>query len=117
MNYSGMFNLSKDPVDHLVHMHKKLDASEPFQFVRFSDGEIEILCERELVISEEKVVFRGEEVRSVYGSHDCKSFSPASDIWLKESLKDSASFSSENYIKGIPTSHNSPLCQDSCPVS
>lgn len=104
-----LFNYTKDPIAHLKQIRELLIIGRPFQYVRFSDGEIEILCERKLEISEDNVHFRGKNIKSMYSSHDSKKFDPKLDRWLIQKLKHSASYSADTYLKGIPTAHNSLL--------
>ena len=107
MQVSKSINSSRDPKTQLEFLGHFLNNDIPFQYVRFSDGEVEILCERLLQITESVVEFRGTKVKSVYQAHDAKKFFPDEDVWLKAKLKEAATYITPTYIKGIPTKHNS----------
>ena len=81
----------------------------PFTFVRFSDGEIEILRNRKLFIGNNITEFRGRVFNNDFPEFDRKYFDPDVDIDLRKDLLSAATFSDENYFKGIPTAHNDML--------
>lgn len=83
-----------------------IKTDQAFRFVRFSDGETEILKGRLLEINETGVNFRGKKLSYRYPKFDEKSFDPARDIALIKDLSSSLSHHSEFYIRGIPGSHN-----------
>lgn len=95
-----------DAVEHLEHLKAMLEQKKPFTFVRFSDGETEIIRNRKLEIYNGKTVFRGKESNNKYPVYDNKKFDPCSDLDIRADLMSAAIFNAEYYYKGIPTSHN-----------
>jgi hypothetical protein len=86
-----------------------LNSKSPFTFVRFSDGEIEILRNRALFIGEGKIVWHKGSFHYDYPEFDSKDFNPDRDIQIRLDLINSAIYQSKNYFKGIPASHNSAI--------
>lgn len=80
-----------------------------FCFVRFSDGELEILRNQELVIGPNYVRSSAGEVNFSYPVYDFKNFSPERDVKFRTKLLESASYMAAGYIKGIPTAGNSAI--------
>jgi hypothetical protein len=78
----------------------------PFQFVRFSDGETEILESRYLSINDGKVHFRGKVHDIDYPEHDKKIFDPVTHDEFRIQLLRSLKHHKENYFRGIPAKHN-----------
>lgn len=97
------------PHKHLSNFIDKLKNKEPFSYVRFSDGEIEILRNRYLEINAGKTVFRGREFKNNFPDFDAKKFDPRIHQNIRKDLLDSALFRDKNFYKGIPTSHNDAL--------
>ncbi|MBP3140690.1 hypothetical protein ACTFQF_05540 [Aliivibrio fischeri] len=102
-------NLIPDPVKHLMKIHELLDNQEPFTFVRFSDGETEILKNRYLEISNGITIFRGQHFTNKYPEFDSKKFDPQSHQNIRKDLLESAMFKDMRFYKGIPTSHNDAI--------
>jgi hypothetical protein len=102
-------NKNPDPILHLEKIKNKLINKEAFTFIRFSDGETEILKNRYLEIVPGKTVFRGEELKNNFPQFDSKKFDPTIHQNIRMDLIDSAKFKDNNYFKGIPTSHNKAL--------
>lgn len=82
----------------------------PFTFVRFSDGEIEILRNRKLVIAGGVTEFRGKRFSNQFLEFDQKRFDPMRGQDVRGDLLASAIFCESGYFKGIPTRHNNALC-------
>jgi len=99
-------NKIPNPVEHLNIVKNKLLRKEPFFFIRFSDGETEILKNRYLEITPGKTVFRGKEIKNNFPQFDSKKFDPSIHQNIREDLLLSAKFKDRNFYKGIPTSHN-----------
>lgn len=97
------------PKRHLRSFIGKLQNKESFYFVRFSDGEIEILRNRYLEIDSGKTFFRGRESTNIFPVFDNKKFDPSLNQDIRKDLLDSALFRGENFYKGIPTRHNNAL--------
>lgn len=81
----------------------------PFTFVRFSDGEIEILRNRKLVIANGMTEFRGMRFPNQFPEFDQKRFDPRGSQLVRSDLLDSAIFSESSYFKGVPTWHNNAV--------
>jgi hypothetical protein len=93
-----------DRFEHLV------SERLPFTFVRFSDGEIEILRNRKLVIADGVTEFRGKRFSSCFPEFDHKRFDPKVMNDVRSDLLSSAMFSESGYFKGVPTHHNNAIC-------
>lgn len=81
----------------------------PFTFVRFSDGEIEILRNHELVISDGVTRFRGKRFSNQFPEFDRKRFNPRLGHDIRRDLLAAAIFRDRQYFKGVPTRHNNAL--------
>ena len=77
--------------------HKKIKNRESFCFIRFSDGETEIIRNRYLKISGGKTHFKGKIFDNNFSDIDSKEFDPNSNNDLREDLLISA-------IKKMPIS-------------
>ena len=86
-----------------------LEKKSPFVFVRFSDGETEIIKNYHLEISEHKVIWSGGIVNHGYPAFDRKTFNPITDQEFRADLLKSAVENGKNYFKGIPATHNRAL--------
>lgn len=75
----------------------------PFTFIRFSDGEMEIIFNTKLVISEGSVEWRGKKNAANYPAFDNKSFIPERDAVFRKDLVEAAHFKSPHFLKGIRT--------------
>lgn len=82
---------------------------KPFTFIRFSDGEIEILRNRKLVIADGVTEFKGQILNNEYPVFDQKRFEPRMGQDVRTDLLNSAIYTNEDYYKGIPTRHNNML--------
>jgi hypothetical protein len=98
--------LVQDPIRDLQYFFSLLETKTPFSFIRFSDGETEILNNCFLEISESGLKYRGESFVNPYPVHDYKSFDPERDFKFREELILSASYISDFYFKGISGRHN-----------
>ena len=81
----------------------------PFTFVRFSDGEIEVLRNRKLVIASGQTEFRGKRFSNQFPEFDSKCFDPRCGQDVRGDLLASAIFCESAYFKGVPTRHNNAL--------
>jgi hypothetical protein len=77
--------------------------------VRFSDGEIEILRNRKLVIADGVTEFRGRRSSNQFPEFDQKRFDPRRGQDVRGDLLASAIFRDSGYFKGIPTRHNNAI--------
>lgn len=104
--------IQKKSVSHTLKLFgHKIDAKSPFTFIRFSDGELEIILNNRLRIDEAGVAWSGMQVSASYPQFDFKTFEPGTKQaqYFRQDLLASAVFSENNYFKGIPTSRNSDL--------
>jgi hypothetical protein len=86
-----------------------LTSRRPFTFVRFSDGEMEILHRERLVLGPEGVTWSKGTSSFVYPVFDHKDFDPERDAAFQTALLRSARKVAPRYFKGIPTRHNRAL--------
>lgn len=89
----------------LKFIEEKLSNVDPFVFVRFSDGETEIIRNNRLEISNSITHFRGNKIRNNFPTYDSKAFHPTIHQEFRKMLFDTISYN-PNYYIGIPTSHN-----------
>jgi hypothetical protein len=98
-----------NPGMHFSFFREKITALKPFSFVRFSDGEIEILRSRPLSISEGLVDWSKGSVKFDYPIHDYKSYVPERDVLLRTDLIESARYLNSGYYKGVVTGGNNAI--------
>ncbi|WP_421856351.1 hypothetical protein [Marinomonas sp.] len=98
-----------DPIADLEKFIGFLKNNIHFSFIRFSDGEVEILRNRYLEISKENTVFRGRIFKNKFPDFDSKKFDPKSGQKIRKDLLDSSLFRSDNFFKGVPTRHNNAV--------
>jgi hypothetical protein len=115
--------ISQSPKRDFNLLFNKIKNKSPFTFVRFSDGEMEIIRNKELIIKEGEIIWSKGRIIHSYPRYDFKNFNPITNFDLRNDLLEAAKFESENYIKGVPTNHNNALIdrdlmvklnQDSC---
>lgn len=85
---------------------QRLEQRIPFTFVRFSDGETEVLQERTLILGENNIHFKGQNINVGYPKYDVKTFLPNEQRDLINDLWSSLGYKSEDYFIGIPWKHN-----------
>ena len=90
----------------LNYIDSLISKKESFCFLRFSDGEIEIIRNYHLVIGDGFVTTSAGSVAFSYPPHDFKEFNPARDADFRLELLNSAQFISNKYFKGIRTGNN-----------
>lgn len=89
--------------EHFNYFINLLNSTKPFTFIRFSDGEVEVLRNRKLTILNKKTFFRGKAYSNDYPVMDTKKFDPLIDQKFRMDLLESCIFKSEFYFKGIRT--------------
>lgn len=82
---------------------------KPYTFVRFSDGELEVLRNRKLVIAGGMTEFRGKRFFNCFPEFDQKRFDPQRGHAVRGDLLASAIYCDDAYFKGIPTRHNNAV--------
>ena len=94
---------SEQPDRHIVEMRKSVACYQPFQFTRFSDGELFMLLGKEIKLTPLGAWIDGKQVNSQhYDKHDCKTFIPSEDSHITTELLAALNYSAINYIKGLP---------------
>ncbi|EKE03238.1 MAG: hypothetical protein ACD_20C00228G0004 [uncultured bacterium] len=78
-----------------------LKKHEPFAFNRFSDGELFILQDKELILAENLVQVGDKVYGHSYTKEDFKHFDPKEHGFYKDRLIESFKFDKYNYYKGI----------------
>lgn len=92
--------------NHLEKFIHHMSHGEPFTFVRYSDGENEVIRNRFLEINEGLTTFRGRVFENKFPKFDSKRFDPRIHQKIRSDLLASALHRGKNYYKGILTSHN-----------
>lgn len=93
----------------LIRLTQLFQSNISFTFIRFSDGESEILHNRKLVISDGKTEFRGQNFSNTFPKYDEKTFTPNKHQHIRKDLLRSAIHSENNYFKGISVSSNNAV--------
>lgn len=93
----------------ISRFQQMVDSQSPFTFVRFSDGEIEILRNRKLIILNGLTEFRGRQFTNNFPDFDQKQFEPIQGQVFRSDLLASAMFLNKDYYKGVPTLHNDAI--------
>ena len=96
----------RNATSELARFEQYLLSGERFTFVRFSDGECEILDGNSLEISDSGVKWSRGSSQFRYPDYDFKSFDASRDTALRADLISCAQFQSSSFFKGIPTGHN-----------
>jgi hypothetical protein len=104
-----MKNSTPDPINHINKFVNYLKNDDPFTFIRFSDGETEILRNRYLQIGGGKIVFRGNTTKNIYPEFDSKKYDPSIHQNIRHDLLQAVMFRAKKFYKGIPTAHNRAL--------
>ena len=93
----------KDFREDLNKFIEKLRMGENFSFSRFSDGEVRVLQDKKLVLTEDKITIgshendRGDKL----SLNEQKEYNPEKHQWVREKLLESLQFKKEGYYKGI----------------
>ena len=100
---SDEIRMRQDPFLDFQSINLLLKLHRPFTFIRFSDGEMEIIHNSKLVIEEGSVEWRGGRNPASYPVFDNKTFLPDRDQDFRAALIQAAAFSANHYFKGIRT--------------
>lgn len=87
-------------------LYSRFEGHQPTTFVRFSDGELEIIRNNPILIKDGVVQWSRGTLKAGYPQHDSKSFVPNRDQALRADLIASATYRSPGYFKGTVTSSN-----------
>lgn len=93
--------------EDLAAFARLLGQGRPFTFVRFSDGESEILNNRKLEIGAGKTDFRGRTFQNSFPDWDAKTFNPSIHQQIRSDLLAAACETRPSLFKGILTKSNS----------
>jgi hypothetical protein len=88
-------------VDDFYRLVSLLKRREPFAFNRFSDGELFILQNKELILGENLVKIGDKVTKGTYKQEDFKHFDPAEHSFYRDRLVDSFRYAVKNYFNGI----------------
>lgn len=78
-----------------------LKTGEPFAFNRFSDGELYILQEKELVFDAQQVKVGAKVTAGIYNEDDYKRYHPEEHSFYRDRLVEAFRYQSKNYFKGL----------------
>jgi hypothetical protein len=78
-----------------------LEKRTPFAFNRFSDGELAILQDKEVVIDEKFVKVGATEGVGIFTKEDYKKFNPIDHKYYREKLVEAFRYRHEHYYKGL----------------
>jgi hypothetical protein len=87
-----------------VKLKTKLENKEHFAFSRYSDGEMYILQNKELVLDNGLIQIGDEKQGGVYQAPDFKHFDPKEHGFYQQKLVESLQYKQPNYYKGISCS-------------
>tara|TARA_Y100000739_G_C20496693_1_gene412970 strand:- start:171 stop:959 length:789 start_codon:yes stop_codon:yes gene_type:complete len=87
---------------NIKNFYDKILNKETFCFVRFSDGEVEIIRNRYLKISKGITYFRGKKSKNNFSQLDSKEFDPNINFDIREDLILSSIARMRNFYKGMP---------------
>jgi hypothetical protein len=91
----------KDFKQHIQNFKQKLIDREPFAFARYSDGELFILQNKELILGDGFIKVGEVATPGPYKSQDFKHFNPAKDVVARERLLQAFAHKQPGYYKGI----------------
>lgn len=80
---------------------EKLKSGENFAFNRFSDGELFILQNKELILGDNLIKIGDKIISGPYKKEDHKHFDPLKHSFYAERLWDAFKYKEENYFKGL----------------
>jgi len=87
-----------------VKLKTKLENQEHFAFSRYSDGEMYILQNKELVLDNGLIQIGDEKQGGVYQAPDFKHFDPKEHSFYQQKLVESLQYTQPNYYRGISCS-------------
>lgn len=87
--------------DDFYKLLKLLKIREPFAFNRFSDGELYILQNKELILDAEQVKVGQNITEGIYQAEDFKRFHPEEHPFYRNRLVDAFKYKKRNYFNGL----------------
>jgi hypothetical protein len=103
------FEMKQDPKIDFSNLSQILRNKKPFTFIRFSDGEMDIIKNRKVHIGKNIVQWNENIVFHDYPIFDYKDFDPAKNQEIRSALLVSAQHYGENFFKGLPAKHNNAV--------
>ena len=94
--------------DEFWKLQNLLDTDKPFCFNRFSDGELFILQNKEVRLSQSSYVAGDTAGQGTYTKEEQKHFIPAEHGYQRLALCESLGYCAPNYFKGIPSRTDIP---------
>lgn len=94
-------NTNKSFAGDFYKLCELLKAREPFAFNRFSDGELYILQDKELIFDAQQVKVDAKVTAGIYHEDDYKKFVPGEHSFYRDRLIDAFKYQSKNYFKGL----------------
>lgn len=91
----------KSFVEDFYRLLALLKAGEPFAFNRFSDGELYILQNKELILDTQQVKVGERVTDGRYQQEDHKRFHPEEHSYYRDRLIDAFRFQKRNYFNGL----------------
>jgi len=91
----------KSFVDDFYLLVSLLKRREPFAFNRFSDGELFILQNKEVLLGDNVVKIGDKVMKGHYQKDDFKHFIPAEHSFYRDRLVEAFRYKARNYFKGI----------------
>lgn len=92
---------SKSFVGDFYKICKLLENGEPFAFNRFSDGELFILQNKELILGDDIIKVGNNIIKGGYKKEDHKHFKPQEHAFYRDRLVDAFKFQKKNYFNGL----------------
>ena len=84
-------------------LQKSLALCEPFQFSRYSDGELFMILNKEIRLTPYGAWIDGNQVNNQkYADHDCKIFNPLEDKSLTQELVSGLHNNVPSFVLGLP---------------
>ena len=81
----------------------KIRKKENFAFTRFSDGELDILKNKYVILSDNHFISGDQKGRGRYTKEEQKEFDPKKHQFVREKLIETFKHNQKNYFKGICT--------------
>ena len=99
--------------DYKQEFYKFLDMLKegtPFGYSRFSDGEIFILKNEPLILSDHGFVTGSRSGAGRYTEEEKKEFNPEKHAYISERLRSCLEAEKENYFKGLSCNEDTDIC-------
>jgi|TARA_R100000152_G_C6776273_1_gene205275 hypothetical protein len=100
----------KDYHEEFNKFKKMFEEKENFAFSRFSDGEIFILKNERLILSENGFVTGDRSGHGIYPTEERKDFDPDKHSYISDRLNLCLSSYKHNYFKGLSCNEDTDIC-------